>query len=136
MAGDTIMGEKKILIVDDEMDFVRILSTHLKSRGYSVVGASDAVEAITAAQKERPDLIILDVSMPCGDGLTVLKRLTALNHTSLIPVIVVTGLAPETKVDMLAAGAVEFYTKPVDIDILLACIRGQLGQTVEANQRR
>lgn len=130
------MGEKKILIVDDEMDFVRILSTHLKSRGYSVVGASDAVEAITAAQKERPDLIILDVSMPCGDGLTVLKRLTALNHTSLIPVIVVTGLAPETKVDMLAAGAVEFYTKPVDIDILLACIRGQLGQTVEANQRR
>ena len=128
------MSEKKILIVDDEIDFVRILSAHLKSRGYSVVGASDAVVAITAAQKERPDLIILDVTMPAGDGLTVLKQLGASDHTSLIPVIVVTGLAPTMRTEALAAGAVEFYVKPVDIDILLACIRGHLGQTVEASQ--
>jgi two-component system cell cycle response regulator len=130
------MGEKKILIVDDEMDFVRILSAHLKSRGYSVVGASDAVVAITAAQKERPDLIILDVAMPAGDGLTVLKRLGASDHTSLIPVIVVTGLVPAMREEAIAAGAVEFYVKPVDIDILLACIRKQLGQTVEAGRGR
>jgi two-component system cell cycle response regulator len=131
-----IMSEKKILIVDDERDFVRILSTHLKARGYSTVSASDAVVAITAAQKERPDLIILDVAMPAGDGLTVLKRLGASDHTSLIPVIVVTGLAPAKRAEAIAAGAVEFYVKPVDIDILLACIRKQLGQTVEAGQGR
>jgi len=130
------MNEKKILIVDDERDFVRILSAHLKVRGYIIVAASDAVGAITVAQKERPDLIILDVNMPGGDGLTVLKRLAASNHTSLIPVIVVTGLTPAAKVDMLAAGAVEFYVKPVDIDILLACIHEQVGQTVEAGQSR
>jgi DNA-binding response OmpR family regulator len=130
------MSEKKILIVDDEVDFVRILSAHLKSRGYSVFGASDAVGAIAAAQKERPDLIILDVAMPGGDGLTVLRRLGVSNHTSLIPVIVLTGLAPTMKAEAIAAGAVEFYVKPVDIDILLACIRKQLCQTVEASQGR
>jgi DNA-binding response OmpR family regulator len=130
------MGEKKILIVDDEVDFVRILNAHLKAHGYNTVMASDAVGAITAAQKERPDLIILDVAMPGGDGLTVLRRLGASDHTSLIPVIVVTGLAPTMRAEAIAAGAAEFYVKPVDIDILLACIRKQLGQTVEAGQGR
>ena len=130
------MDEKKILIVDDEKDFVHILSAHLTARGYNTVTASDAVGAITKAQKERPDLIILDISMPAGDGLTVLKRLNASNHTSLMPVIVVTGQAPAAKTDALAAGASAFYVKPVDIDVLLACIRGLLGQTVEAGQRR
>ncbi|MGA2092938.1 MAG: response regulator [Sedimentisphaerales bacterium] len=130
------MSEKKILIVDDEMDFARILSAHLKAHGYNTVMASDAVGAITVAQKERPDLIILDVAMPGGDGLTVLKRLGFSDHTSLIPVIVVTGLAPAMRAEAIAAGAVEFYVKPVDIDILLACIRKQLGQTVEAGQGR
>jgi DNA-binding response OmpR family regulator len=129
------MDEKKILIVDDERDFVRILSANLKARGYNTVTASDAVGAITVAQKERPDLIILDVNMPGGDGLTVLKRLGASDHTSLIPVIVVTGLTPAAKVEMLAAGAVAFYVKPVDIDILLACIHEQLGQPAKAGQR-
>jgi DNA-binding response OmpR family regulator len=130
------MNEKKILIVDDERDFVRILSAHLKARGYNTVTASDAVGAITVAQKERPDLIILDVAMPGGDGLTVLKRLGASDHTSLIPVIVVTGLEPTMREEAIAAGAAEFYVKPVNIDILLAFIRGQLGQTVEAGQGR
>jgi len=129
------MDEKKILIVDDERDFVRILSANLKARGYNTVTASDAVGAITVAQKERPDLIILDVNMPGGDGLTVLKRLGASDHTSLIPVIVVTGLTPAAKVEMLAAGAVAFYVKPVDIDILQACIHEQLGQPAKAGQR-
>jgi len=129
------MDEKKILIVDDERDFVRILSANLKARGYNTVTASDAVGAITVAQRERPDLIILDVNMPGGDGLTVLKRLGASDHTSLIPVIVVTGLTPGAKVEMLAAGAVAFYVKPVDIDILQACIHEQLGQPAKAGQR-
>ena len=130
------MSEKKILIVDDERDFTFVLSTHLKAHGYNTVMASDAVGAITTAQKERPDLIILDLAMPAGDGLTVLKRLGVSDHTSLIPVIVVTGLAPTMRAEAVAAGAVEFYVKPVDIDILLACIRKLLGQTVEVGQGR
>ena len=87
------MSEKKILIVDDERDFAYVLSTHLKAHGYNIVMASDAVGAIAAAQKERPDFIILDISMPAGDGFTVMERLAKSDHTSLIPVAVVTGRA-------------------------------------------
>ncbi len=56
-----IMSEKKILIVDDERDFAYVLSTHLRAHGYNTITASDAVRAIAAAQKERPDFIILDI---------------------------------------------------------------------------
>jgi CheY-like chemotaxis protein len=130
-----IMSEKKILIVDDEMDFVRILGAHLKSRGYSVVGASDAVVAITAAQKERPDFIILDISMPAGDGFTVMERLAKSDHTALIPVIVVTGRELSGKQRAMAEGAAAFFTKPVDFDRLLTLIGDLLGQPAGAGER-
>ena len=126
------MSEKKILIVDDEVDFVRILSAHLKAHGYNTIMASDGVGAITAAQKERPDLIILDVAMPGGDGLNVLRRLNALNPRNMIPVIVVTGMEPKAKAEAFANGAVDFYLKPVNMDTLLECIREHIGQPVGA----
>jgi DNA-binding response OmpR family regulator len=126
------MGEKKILIVDDNADLVHIMGAHLEGHGYSVVGASDVAEAIKAAQKERPDLIILDVAMPGGDGLNVLRRLNASNPKNTIPVIVVTGMEPRAKAEAFAAGAVDFYLKPVNMDTLLECIREQIGQPAGA----
>ena len=124
------MPEKKILIVDDERDFVFVLSAHLKAHGYNVISASDADEAITAVQKEKPDLVILDVAMPGGDGLNVLKRLNASNPKNMIPVIVVTGMEARAKAEAFANGAVDFYLKPVNMDTLLECIREQIGQPV------
>jgi DNA-binding response OmpR family regulator len=88
-------------------------------------------EAIKAVQKEKPDLIILDVAMPGGDGLNVLRRLNASNPRNMIPVIVVTGMEPRAKAEAFAAGAADFYLKPVNMDTLLKCIREQLGQPVE-----
>ena len=126
------MAEKKILIVDDNMDLVHLMGAHLKGHGYSVVSASDVAEAIKAVQKEKPDLIILDVAMPGGDGLNVLRRLNASNPKNTIPVIVVTGMEPRAKAEAFAAGAVDFYLKPVNTDTLLECIREQLGQPVDA----
>jgi CheY-like chemotaxis protein len=126
------MAEKKILIVDDNADLVHIMGAHLEGHGYSVVSASDVAEAIKAVQKEKPDLIILDVAMPGGDGLNVLRRLNASNPRNTIPVIVVTGMEPRAKAEAFAAGAVDFYLKPVNMDTLLECIREQLGQPVEA----
>jgi len=130
-----IMSEKKILIVDDERDFVYVLNAHLKAHGYNTVVASDAVGAITAAQKERPDFIILDISMPAGDGFTVLERLAKSDHTALIPVVVVTGLAPSGKQRAMAKGALAFFTKPVDFDQLLTFIGDLLGQPVGAGEQ-
>ena len=129
------MSEKKILIVDDERGFACVLSTHLKAHGYNIVMASDAVGAITAAQKERPDFIILDISMPAGDGFTVMERLAKSDHTSLIPVAVVTGKMLSGKQRAMAAGAVAFFTKPVDFDRLLTFIGDLLGQPVGAGER-
>ena len=126
------MSEKKILIVDDERDFAFVLSTHLKAHGYNTVMASDAVGAITVAQKERPDFIILDISMPAGDGFSVMERLAKSDHTSLIPIAVVTGRALSGKQRAMAEGAVAFFTKPVDFDRLLALIGDLLGQPVRA----
>ena len=129
------MSEKKILIVDDERDFAYILSTHLKAHGYNTVMASDAVGAVAAAQKERPDFIILDISMPAGDGFTVMERLAKSDHTALIPVIVVTGRALSSKQRAMTKGAMAFFTKPVDFDRLLIFISDLLGQPVGASER-
>jgi CheY-like chemotaxis protein len=130
-----IMSEKKILIVDDERDFAYILSTHLKAHGYNTVMASDAVGAVAAAQKERPDFIILDISMPAGDGFTVMERLAKSDHTALIPIAVVTGRAISGKQKAMAGGAVAFFTKPVDFDRLVIFIDDLLGQPVGASER-
>jgi CheY-like chemotaxis protein len=127
-----IMSEKKILIVDDERDFVYVLNAHLKAHGYNTIMASDGVGAVTAAQKEKPDLIILDINMPAGDGFTVMERLAESDHTALTPVVVVTGLAPSGKQRAMAEGAVAFFTKPVDFDQLLTFIGNLLGQPVGA----
>ena len=126
------MPEKKILIVDDNADLVRIMCAHLEGHGYSVVSAPDVAEAIKAVQKEKPDLIILDVVMPGGDGMNVLKRLNASNPRNMIPVIVVTGMEPKAKAEAFANGAVDFYLKPVNMDTLLESIREELGQPVGA----
>jgi len=130
-----VSSKKKILIVDDEIDFVRILSTYLKARGYSTVSASDAVGAIMVAQRENPDFITLDVNMPAGNGFTVMERLAKFDRTSLIPVVVVTGKVLTGRQRAMAAGAVGFLTKPVDFDRLLTLIDNLLGLPVGAEQR-
>jgi CheY-like chemotaxis protein len=130
-----IMSEKKILIVDDERDFAFVMSAHLKARGYNTVMASDGAGAIAAAQKERPDFIILDISMPAGDGFTVMERLAESDHTALIPVAVVTGRMLSGKQKAMTEGAVAFFTKPVDFDRLVILIDDLLGQPVSAGER-
>jgi CheY-like chemotaxis protein len=127
------MSGKKILIVDDNADLVRITGAHLEGHGYSVVSASEVPEAIKAVQNDKPDLIILDIAIPGGDGLDILRRLNASNPRNMIPVIVVTGMEPGKKADAFANGAVDFYLKPVNMDTLLECIREQIGQPVGAD---
>ena len=129
------MDRKKVLIVDDDKDFVHITSVYLKAYGYDVVVASDAVGAITVAQTTHPDIILLDIGLPKGDGLTVLNRLASSARTTLIPVIIVTGKDPSLKKSCLAAGAIEFFVKPFNPDVLLAYIDGVFHQTVRSDKK-
>ncbi len=127
------MDKKKILIVDDEKDFLRILAMQLKAKGYDTVAATDAVTAISVAQEEKPDLILLDIGLPAGDGFTVMERLAYFDRTVLTPVIVITGKDTSTfQEQALKAGAVAFLQKPIDIDKLVAAIRNILGEPKES----
>ena len=130
------MNAGKILIVEDDVDQQRGLVLRLRASGYSVVVAGDAVQAISVARKELPDLILLDIGLPGGDGHLVLDRLSALAATSKIPVIVLSGKDPSGHRErVLDAGAVAFFQKPVDNAVLLEAIaeaRGTAGGNYRA----
>lgn len=121
------MSKNKILVVDDDPDLVKALRLRLRANDYEITTASDGYSAIATAQKERPDLIILDLGLPVGDGFVVLERLQSSNPLSSIPVIVLTARDPQNNEDRaLKAGAAAFFQKPVDNDELLNVIRVSL----------
>ncbi len=123
------MANKKILIVDDNIDLLSSLNIRLKASGYDVVFAIDGVSATSVARKDKPDLIILDIGLPAGDGFIVMARLKRIIPLAPIPIIVLTARdSLTTKERALQAGAKMFFQKPVDNDVLLAGIRETLGE--------
>src|ERR1700727_1091015 len=101
------MSVKKILIVDDDEYLLLGLAAKLKANGYAVVTAMDGVAAIASARRETPDLIILDLGLPAGDGFLVLERLRALPGLTATPVIVLSARDPaNNERRALQAGAV------------------------------
>jgi len=124
------MERPKILIVDDDPNLRRAMKTRLRANHYDTVQASDGYSAIAMAQKERPDLIILDLGLPAGDGFAVLQRLQDSDTLSSIPVIVLTARDPqfnEQKARLAGAGA--FFQKPADNRELLDVIRATVPNT-------
>lgn len=121
------MQKHKILVVDDDADLVRALRLRLRSKNYEIVTAGDGYSAIATAQKERPDLIVLDLGLPAGDGFVVLERLQKSDALSAVPVIVLSARDPQTTEERaLKAGAAAFFQKPADNDELLNVIRVSL----------
>ena len=122
-------AKKTILIVEDDMDLLMGLSIRLRSSGYNVLTARDGAGATATAAKQSPDLMILDIGIPGGDGLVVLERLRHIASTVVMPVIVLTGRDPAVVRDKaLALGATAFLQKPVDNAQLLALIRKYTGE--------
>jgi len=113
----------KILIIDDNPEFRLLISTQLRSRNITVFGAPDIIQAISLAREKPPDVILLDIEMPGGDGFLVLERLKANKLLLAIPVIILTARDPkEVENKALRAGAVASLQKPVAIEGLLALI--------------
>jgi DNA-binding response OmpR family regulator len=122
------MTKKKILIVEDDQDMRRALNVRLRANNYDTAFASDAVEALSIARKEQPDLVLLDLGLPAGDGFMVMDRMKDIASLSCLPVIVVSARDPEGNKDRaLSAGAAAFFQKPVDNGQLMASIRRTLG---------
>ncbi len=121
------MRKPKILVVDDDPDLVKALRLRLRANNCDVITVSDGYSVIGAAQKEHPDVIILDLGLPAGDGFVVLERLQASDALSGIPVIVLTARDPQgNESRALKAGAAAFFQKPVDNDELMNVIRVSL----------
>jgi DNA-binding response OmpR family regulator len=125
------MRTNKVLIIDDDQDLLVGLTTRLKANGFSVVCATDGISAISVARKEAPDLIILDLGLPAGDGFLVLERMKGLADLAATPVIVLSARNPAgNKKRALDAGAVAFFQKPPDNHEFLNAIRHALGETI------
>jgi DNA-binding response OmpR family regulator len=116
--------KKKILIVDDERDIVKVVMIRLKSSGYDVVTAFDGAQGIFMAHKEKPNLIILDIRMPAGDGFTVAEKLKNSEDASSIPIIFLTGSpAPNSEERAMELGARFYIKKPYDPEELMDAIK-------------
>lgn len=124
------MSNKKILIIDDDHDVRLGYHIRLKANHYDTFFAADSLSSIMEARKHQPDLIILDLGLPGGDGFVVMERLKTNMYLAVIPVIVVTARDPSPNRERaLRAGAKAFLQKPVDNDELLAVIRQCLGDS-------
>jgi two-component system alkaline phosphatase synthesis response regulator PhoP len=114
-------SKKTILVVDDEKDLVDLVTYNLKRNGFEVLSASNGNEAIEIAQREIPDLVLLDLMLPGIDGTEVARRLKADSRTATIPLIMLTAKGEETDVVVgLTLGADDYVTKPFSMKILLA----------------
>lgn len=124
------MSEKIILLVEDDKDQLMGMNVRLRSVGYNVVAAQDAISAISTARKTKPDLIVLDLGLPGGDGFVIIERLRSLIDLALIPIIVVSGRDPiANKRRALEAGAQAYIQKPIENREFLAAIEKALGNS-------
>jgi two-component system cell cycle response regulator DivK len=118
----------RILLVEDNPENRDMLTRRLVRRGHNVSSATNGVEALAGVQADRPDLVLMDLSLPVMDGWEATRRLKADPATSAIPVIALTAHAMAgDRQRAIEAGADDYDTKPVDLERLLAKIAALTG---------
>jgi two-component system, cell cycle response regulator DivK len=121
---------KKILIVED-VDFNRDLLTQLLEEEFEVIAATDGEAGMAAAERERPDLILMDLSLPVIDGWEATRRLKAHADLKSIPIIALTAHAMRgDEAKARASGCDDFLTKPIDEALLFQMLNRYLGTNV------
>ena len=102
-----------VLVADDNADILELVKAVLERSGYEVVAVSDGAQALASVDKRKPDLAVLDITMPEIDGLEVLRRLRADTRTNGLPVVLLTAQVQEADVDLgFATGASAYLKKP------------------------
>jgi len=123
-----------ILVVDDEEPILKLLRVNLSKEGYDVATAADGESALALVEKQRPDLVLLDIMMPGLDGLQVLNLI---RQRSDIPVIMLTARQEVTMLgDAITLGADDYVRKPFSIPELKARIKAKLRRAETAVMRR
>lgn len=123
----------KILIVDDDIELIKLLRLKFSREGYNVITAMDAYTAVQSANKEKPDLIILDIMLPAGGGYHALKNIRLTTHGWQIPIVILTGIKDEELQQKIKKEGVDAYLqKPCDYDLLSKTVKNILDQTQQA----
>ncbi|MDD5136205.1 MAG: response regulator transcription factor [Candidatus Omnitrophica bacterium] len=123
-----MLKSKKILIVDDEEEFLALLKQALEERGFEVVTATNAVDAGIEIVSSLPALILLDIKMPGIDGLEACEVLKKNPNTKDVPIIVVSALSDESDIsDAKKAGVADYFVKPVDMERLIDRVKAIIG---------
>ena len=126
-------GQPAILVVDDMDEIRELIRKLLEDWGYQVLTAEGGREAVSVALSERPDLILMDIYMPGGDGLTAAQQIHADSRTAAIPIVAISaygdlGLDTDFRKNALSAGCTQYISKPIDIGELREVIEGALGK--------
>ena len=112
-----------ILVADDDRAFSLMVCTVLKEGGHMAVPAFDSIQAFMYAMRQELHMVLLDINMPGGTGLSVLRKLRGSSKTASLPVIVISANTdPELPVTVATLGALRFISKPIDPDDLLAAV--------------
>ena len=126
---------KKICIIEDETDIVRLISFNLEKEGYTVVSQGTALNSVSFIKQSQPDLVLLDLMIPDGDGFDVCKQLKSHSQTSTVPIIMLTAKTDESNiVTGLELGADDYITKPFSVTVLIARVRAVLRRSQGAIQ--
>jgi two-component system nitrogen regulation response regulator NtrX len=129
------LSRSRILVIDDEAAIRDSLRMILEYEDYEFVGASNGPDAIAQVQKDRPDLVLLDIKMPGMDGMEILRKLKALDET--LPIVMISGHGTTaTAVEAIRAGAIDFLDKPLSSERVIVTLQNVLQQTRLRSENR
>ena len=122
------MPTQTILVADDDLSLLQAMRIRLEAQGFTVITAQDAYQALEKARQAEPDVFVLDINMPAGNGFSVQERIDKIEELAGTPVIYVTGASPElVDRDALNHGAYAVLHKPFDASTLVDTVLGALG---------
>jgi DNA-binding response OmpR family regulator len=134
MSQTSLLRRKKILVVEDEPEFLDLLRLRFKEEGFAIATATNGIDAVKKARSLIPDLVLLDVMLPELDGFAVCEILRNDAATADIPIIMVTGLSGQmSKCAGIESGATDFVTKPITPDAIVSKVKERLRKDLAAS---
>src|SRR3989337_649719 len=125
----------RMLVIDDEAAIRDSLRMILEYEDYQFMGAASGQEGIATVQRDRPDLVLLDIKMPGMDGIEVLRKLHA--HDETLPVVMISGHGPPaTAVEAIRSGAIDFLDKPLSSERVIVTVQNVLRQSELRSENR
>ncbi|MDD5747690.1 MAG: response regulator [Actinomycetota bacterium] len=121
--------KKKVLIVEDDEEIVKLLNLRLRTEGFETVSATDAKSGVSLASEYQPDLILLDIALPDESGAEFMKRMELSEQTKNIPVIVITAYPSKVRLTEGFSTVRESFIKPFELPKLIATMRSVLAES-------